>query len=70
MLYFNIRRQKANEVMRNTQMRYCTNMTEYLNKAQDKAIKHKVIARPLYQSDENEICGAMRLSAKGTCAYA
>jgi hypothetical protein len=44
MLYFHTRRHKADEVMRNTQMRYCTNMTEYLNKARDKALKHKVIA--------------------------
>jgi hypothetical protein len=65
MLYFHTRRQKADEVMGHTQMRYCTNMTAYLNKAQDKALKHKVTLQPLYQSDENELCGAMRLSAKG-----
>jgi hypothetical protein len=44
MLYFHTRRQKADEVMRNTQMRYCTNMTAHLNKAQDKALKHRVLA--------------------------
>jgi hypothetical protein len=38
----------VDEVMRNTQMRHCTNMTEYLNKGQDKALKHKVTAQPLY----------------------
>jgi hypothetical protein len=42
MLYFHTRSQIADEVMRNTQMRYYTNMTKYLNKAQDKALKHKV----------------------------
>jgi hypothetical protein len=44
MLYFNSRSQIADEVLRNTQMRYCTKMTEYLTKAQDKSLKHKVTA--------------------------
>jgi hypothetical protein len=44
MLYFHTLCQIADEVMRNTQMRYCTNMTEYLNRAQDKVLKHKVTA--------------------------
>jgi hypothetical protein len=48
MLYFHTRSQIAYEVMRNTQMRYCTNMTEYLTKAQDKALKHKVTAQPVH----------------------
>jgi hypothetical protein len=30
-------------------------MTEYLTKAQDKALKHKVTTQPLHQSDHNEI---------------
>jgi hypothetical protein len=68
MLYFHTRSQIADEVMRNTQMRYCTNMTKYLTKAQDKALKHKVTMQPLHQSDDNGLCGAMRLSAKGNCA--
>jgi hypothetical protein len=42
MLYFHTRSKIADEVLRNTQMRYCTRMTEYLTKAQDKALKHKV----------------------------
>jgi hypothetical protein len=65
MLYFHTRRQKADEVMRNTQMRYCTNMTAYLNKAQDKALKHKVLVQPLYQSDENEIMWSYEVECKG-----
>jgi hypothetical protein len=65
MLYFHTRRQKADEVMRNTQMRYCTNMTVCLNKAQDKALKHKVTTQPLYQSDENEIMWSYEVECKG-----
>jgi hypothetical protein len=42
MLYFHTRSKIADEVLRNTQMRYCTRMTEYLTKAHDKALKHKV----------------------------
>jgi hypothetical protein len=42
MLYFHTRSKIADEVLRNTQMRYCTRMNEYLTKAQDKALKHKV----------------------------
>jgi hypothetical protein len=48
MLYFHTRSQVVDEVMRNTQMRYCTNMIEYLNKAQDKALKQKVTMQPLH----------------------
>jgi hypothetical protein len=55
MLYFHTRSQIADEVMKNTQMRYCTNMTEYLTKAQGKALKHKVTTQPLHQSNDNEI---------------
>jgi hypothetical protein len=65
MLYFHTRRQKVDEVMRNTQMRHCTNMTAYLNKAQDKALKHKVLAQPLYQSDENKIMWSYEVECKG-----
>jgi hypothetical protein len=65
MLYFHTRRQKVDEVMRNTQMRHCTNMTVYLNKAQDKALKHKVLAQPLYQSDENKIMWSYEVECKG-----
>jgi hypothetical protein len=64
-LYFHTRSQIADEVMRNTQMRYCTNMTEYLNKAQDKALKHKVTAQPLHQSVENEIMWIYEVECKG-----
>jgi hypothetical protein len=46
MLYFHTRNQIGDEVMRNTQMRYCTNRTGYLTKAQGKALKHKVTAQP------------------------
>jgi hypothetical protein len=37
MLYFHKKSKIADEVLRNTQMRYCTRMTEYLTKAQDKS---------------------------------
>jgi hypothetical protein len=46
-------------------MRYCTNITAYLNKAQDKALKHKVTTQPLYQSDENEIMWSYEVECKG-----
>jgi hypothetical protein len=39
-------------------------MTAYLNKAQDKALKHKVTAQPLYQSDENEIMWSYEVECK------
>jgi hypothetical protein len=65
MLYFHTWKQKEDEVMRNTQMRYWTNLTAYLNKAQDKALKHKVLAQPLYQSDENEIMWSYEVECKG-----
>jgi hypothetical protein len=55
MLYFHTRSQIAAEVMRNTQIRYCIKMTEYLSKAREKALKHKVTAQPLHQSGDNEI---------------
>jgi hypothetical protein len=47
-LNFHPRSQIADEVMRNTQMRYCTKMTKYLTKAHDKALKHKVTTQPLH----------------------
>jgi hypothetical protein len=65
MLYFHTRSQIANGVMRNTQMRYCTNMTEYLNKAPNKSLKHKVTAQPLHQPDENEITWSYEVECKG-----
>jgi hypothetical protein len=55
MLYFHTRSKIADEVLRNTEMRYCTKMIEYLSKAQEKALKHKVTAQPLHQSDDYEI---------------
>jgi hypothetical protein len=55
MLYFYTRSKIADEVLRNTQMRYRARMTECLTKAQDKALKHKVTAQPWHQSDHNEI---------------
>jgi hypothetical protein len=55
--------QIADEVMRNTQMSYCTNMIEYLN--QDKALKHKVTTQPLHQSNENEIMWSYEVECKG-----
>jgi hypothetical protein len=48
MQYFHQRSKIADEVLRNTQMIYCTKMTEYLDKAQGKALLHKVTAQPLY----------------------
>jgi hypothetical protein len=65
MLYFHTRSQIADEVMRNTQMRYCTKMAEYLSKAQDKALKHKVTAKPLYQSDYSEIMWSFEVECEG-----
>jgi hypothetical protein len=53
MLYFHTRSQIADEIMRNTQIRYCTKMTECLSKAQEKALKHKVTTQPLHQSNDN-----------------
>jgi hypothetical protein len=44
MLYFHTRSNIVDEVLRNTQMRYCTRMTEYMTKAQDKSLKQKVTA--------------------------
>jgi hypothetical protein len=46
-------------------MRYYTNMTKYLNKAQDKALKHKVTTQPLHQFDENEIMWSHEVECKG-----
>jgi hypothetical protein len=66
MLYFHTC--MYDEVMKNTQMRYCTNTTKYLNKAQDKALKHKVTMQPLYQFDENEIMWSYEVECKGNCA--
>jgi hypothetical protein len=65
MLYFHQRSKIADEVLRNTQMRYCTRMTEYLTKAQGKALQHKVTAQPLYQSDENEIMWSYEVECRG-----
>jgi hypothetical protein len=48
MLHFHTRSKIANEVLRNTQMRHCTKMIEYLSKAQEKALKHMVTAQPLH----------------------
>jgi hypothetical protein len=68
MLYFHTRSHIEDEVMMNTQIRYCTNMTEYLTKAQDKALKHKVTTQLLGTSlMTTKLCGSMRLSAKGKC---
>jgi hypothetical protein len=39
-------------------------MTEYLTKAQDKALKHKVIAQPWHQSDDNEIMWSYEVEFK------
>jgi hypothetical protein len=65
MLYFHTRSKIVDEVMRNTQMRYCTKMTEYLTKAQEKALKHKVTVQPLHQSDHNEIMWSYEVECKG-----
>jgi hypothetical protein len=46
-------------------MRYCTKMTEYLTKAQEKALKHKVTSQPLHRSDENEIMWSYEVECKG-----
>jgi hypothetical protein len=64
MLYFHQRSKIADEVLRNTQMRYCaTRMTEYLTKAQGKALQSLCTILMTMK-----LCRAMRLSAKGKCA--
>jgi hypothetical protein len=65
MLYFHQRSKIAYEVLRNTQMRYCTKMTEYLTKAQGKALQHKVTTQPLYQFDDNEIMWSYEVECRG-----
>jgi hypothetical protein len=40
-------------------------MTEYLDKAQGKALLHKVTAQPLYQSADNEIMWSYEVEWKG-----
>jgi hypothetical protein len=44
MQYFYERSKAADVVLRNTQMVYYTRMTEYLEKAQGKALLHKIRA--------------------------
>jgi hypothetical protein len=65
MLYFHTRSKIADEVLRNTQMRYCTRMTEYLTKAKDKALKHKVTTQPWHQSDHNKIMRSYEVECEG-----
>jgi hypothetical protein len=65
MLYFHTRSKIADKVLRNTQMRYCTKMTEYLSKAQEKALKHNVTAQPLHQSNNNKIMWSYEVECKG-----
>jgi hypothetical protein len=64
-LYFHTRSNIADEVLRNTQMRYRTRMIEYLTKAQDKALKHKVTSQPWHQSNDNEILWIYEVECKG-----
>jgi hypothetical protein len=45
-------------------MVYCTRLTEYLDKAQGKALLHKVTAQSLYQSAENEIMWRYEVECK------
>jgi hypothetical protein len=46
-------------------MRYCTKMTDYLDKAQRKALLHKVTVQLLYQSADNEIMCSYEVECKG-----
>jgi hypothetical protein len=46
-------------------MVYCTRMTGYLEKAQGKALFHKVRAQPYYQSAKNEILWRYDVECKG-----
>jgi hypothetical protein len=46
-------------------MRYYTNMTECLTKAQGKALKHKVTTQHLHQSDDNEIMWSYEVECEG-----
>jgi hypothetical protein len=63
--YFYQMSKLADEILRNTQMVYCTKMTEYLDKAQGKALLHKVTTQPLYQFAENEIMQRYKVECKG-----
>jgi hypothetical protein len=40
-------------------------MTEYLTKAQDKALKHKVTTQPCHQSNDNEIMWSYEVECEG-----
>jgi hypothetical protein len=46
-------------------MRYCTNMTKYLTKAQDKTLKCNVTVQPWHQSDDNEIMWSYEVECEG-----
>jgi hypothetical protein len=68
MLYFHTRSKIANEILRNTQMRYYTKKTKYPSKAQEKELKHMVTAQLCTSLMTMKLYGAMRLSEKGKYA--
>jgi hypothetical protein len=67
--YFHTRCKIADEVLRNTQMRYCTRMIEYLTKAPKhlNTRSQRSLGTSLMPM---KLCGAMRLSVKGKCVLA
>jgi murein L,D-transpeptidase YcbB/YkuD len=65
MQYFDERSKGADVVARITQMLYSTRMTQYLEKAQEKALLHKARAQPYYQSTENESIWKYEVECKG-----
>jgi hypothetical protein len=65
---YNQKSKIADEVMRNTQVRYYTRMTEYLTKAQGKHFNPRSQRSLCTSLMTMKLCGAMRLSAEGKCA--
>ena len=55
MKYFYERSNAAHEAMRNIHLVYSTKMTEYLDKAQKKALLHQATPAPLHRPSSNEV---------------
>ena len=55
MRYFCARSEAAHTTMLNSNLIYCTNMTEYLETAQKKALLHRATSEPLQQYGNNVI---------------
>jgi hypothetical protein len=65
MHYFYQRSKIADEVLRNTQIVYCTRITKYLDEAHGKALLHKATTQLLYQSTKNEIMWRYEVECNG-----